>query len=241
MFRRYAGVFAAAPAARRWASNAACQQVGKRRMPPYFQAIIAAKDQTIADIKASKEQAIADIKASKDQAIARQEQAIADIKESKDQTIATMQNLLVVTNNAKVSAEAQLSAARGTLSRRAAYEMVLHAVFAASKLLEPCSVKSLPNKFNATITETWLLENALNLSQCGVPTLEAAANCAKCHLLDKETGKVKPVKLYAKLSNAIHGTGLDAANLKTMPENDHSIDESMHNFFVCLLQSVLML
>jgi hypothetical protein len=213
---------------RRWTDEAVAQ------LKALMDRTIADKDQAIADIKAlmtqriaDKDQAIADIKALMTQTIAAKDEAAAELRE---------RNLSLV--QGKASLEAEVSAARGTLSRRAAYEMVLHVVHVASKLHKAATPHALSSKFNATATETWLFQNASELSKCDVPALNAAAGCVMQHLWDHESGKVQSVSLYAPLSNMIHGTGLDMTSIKAKPA-DSAITDSMHNLFVCLLRKVL--
>ena len=187
------------------------------------------------------EASIADLKESNARTLESNAQRIADLKESNAKALEISAARIADLLTAKLASDAQLAAARGTLSRRAAYELVLQSVFAASKMLSGAgfALDAVKGRFNATNTETWLFQNYAALLQSSEPTLVAAAECVESHFVDKKTQAVNRVMLYAQLSHAIHRAGLDTANLKMKPENDPSIDDARHRFFVCLLEKVL--
>ena len=191
-------------------------------------------ERIIANMEQEKKEAIAQAIADKKEAIA---QAIADKKEAIALVVASKNETIEECRQGWIVANAQLAAARGTLSRRAAYELVLQCIYSARKASDP----TMKGKFIATETERWLIDNAATLVLTYPPghTLFEAATCANNHIrVDPSTLKLTDIGLYGHLSKDIHGTGLDMDHLKRKPD-DSKITESMHGFFVCLIQTVL--
>lgn len=155
--------------------------------------------------------------ASKDETIARMDRSFA-------QTIADKDDIIARADAALALANAQAQAAKGTLSRRALYELALSQVRAQMHKAKIQANQHVP-KSNHTETERYLVTNiaAIKADTTATPLVQSIADCALTHKLE--------MGFYASLSNNIHGCGL---NVPALQQGDQSLSKEQNDFIACL-------
>ena len=127
----------------------------------------------------------------------------------------------------------QLMLEKGTLSRRALYELYLQSLwrsFYPDKKVGEGQIQTKPPKFNATQCEQKLWKVAKD------ETCHASLSAELKAFVDCWKSNKEPAPMYGKLSLAIHGTGLDLPALLTFP-GDNVMSREQHDFLLCLARA----
>jgi hypothetical protein len=185
--------------------------------------LLADRDTQMSQLLAANEKQLAAKETQMSQLLAAKETQMSQLLASNEKQLASHEKQLDIWSSEFAAKKAEVMMARGTLSRRALYELALRTVWIPLYTAE--HQKSTSPRFNATQCEGLLVKHCANASLFPTSLATDIADCAQRHKL--ATG------LYARLSESIHGAGLDIGTLQV--KHDSQTDDE-HNLMQCLMR-----